>query len=256
MIARGKDVGVDTSNVQRTGENVSDKNDDDGVLIKMSNVTCHWNSSDGASVSAGSVDESNSGSSATGTIALEDINIDFRSGELTCIVGSVGSGKSALLSCIVGELSTSEGTIERSYGSIAYATQDPWIMNGTIKDNIVMGKVFDPVFYKEIVAACGLNQDFTQFIDGDQTIVGDRGVQCSGGQRARIGLARALYRDADVVVLDDPLSAVDSRVGRIIFYSGILDLTVKRGKCVILGKYRFWVAFSLQISLHNVHCSD
>jgi len=99
-----------------------------------------------------------------------------------------------------------------------------------------MGLPFDPKFYDDVVQACGLVQDFAQFVDGDETVVGDRGVQCSGGQRARIGLSRALYRDADVLLLDDPLSAVDSKVGRLIFYSAVQDLAVKRGKCVVLGK--------------------
>ncbi|MFN9956460.1 MAG: ATP-binding cassette domain-containing protein, partial [bacterium] len=86
--------------------------------------------------------------------------------------------------------------------------------------------------------ACCLLQDFTQFQNGDQTIVGDRGVQCSGGQRARIGLARALYRDADVVLLDDPLSAVDAKVGRVLFFSAIQGLCVQRGKCVVLATHQ------------------
>ena len=76
-------------------------------------------------------------------------------------------------------------------------------------------------------------------MEGEGTVVGDRGVQCSGGQRARIGLARALYRDADVLLLDDPLSAVDSRVGRRIFLEGVMELAVGRGRCVVLGEFEF-----------------
>ena len=99
-----------------------------------------------------------------------------------------------------------------------------------------MGLKHDTVFYDEIVEACGLVPDFKQFVNGDMTLVGDRGVQCSGGQKARIGLARALYRDADVILLDDPLSAVDSRVGRHIFYSAVQALALRRGKCIVLGE--------------------
>ena len=101
-----------------------------------------------------------------------------------------------------------------------------------------MGCSFSNKWYNQVVTSCGLNIDFAQFRDGDATIVGDRGVQCSGGQRSRIGLARALYRDSDVVLLDDPLSAVDSRVGRLIYYSAIQDLGVKRGKCIILATHQ------------------
>jgi ATP-binding cassette subfamily C (CFTR/MRP) protein 4 len=107
-------------------------------------------------------------------------------------------------------------------------------MDGTIKENVLLGLDFNPELYNEVIYACGLNVDMAQLRDGENTIVGDRGVQLSGGQRARIALARAFYRDSDILLLDDPLSAVDSRVGRLLFYSAIQDLGVKRGKCVIL----------------------
>ena len=94
---------------------------------------------------------------------------------------------------------------------------------------------FDEIWYGKVVNACGLGTDFELWRDGDETVVGDQGVQCSGGQRARFGFARALYRDADVLVADDPLSAVDARVGRQIFNEVIMELALKRGKCVILA---------------------
>lgn len=110
---------------------------------------------------------------------------------------------------LAGELPPSSGTLKRKQGkkSIAYAPQDPWIMDGTVRENILLGKPLDTDFYNAIVEACGLNVDFAQLRDGEETIVGDRGVQLSGGQRARIALARAFYRDADIMLLDDPLSA-------------------------------------------------
>lgn len=109
---------------------------------------------------------------------------------------------------LAGELPPSSGTLKRKQGStIAYAPQDPWIMDGTVRENILLGKPYDSDFYSSIVNACGLNVDFAQLRDGEDTIVGDRGVQLSGGQRARLALARAFYRDADIMLLDDPLSA-------------------------------------------------
>jgi ATP-binding cassette subfamily C (CFTR/MRP) protein 4 len=111
-------------------------------------------------------------------------------------------------------------------------------MDGTVRENIVMGLDFKKKWYDEVVNASGLALDFTQFPYGDATIVGDRGVQCSGGQRARIGLARALYRDADVLVCDDPLSAVDAKVGRLLFHEAIEQLAVNRGKCVVLATHQ------------------
>jgi ATP-binding cassette, subfamily C (CFTR/MRP), member 4 len=166
--------------------------------------------------------------------ALSNVSVAFKRGELSCIIGTVGCGKSALIQSLIGELPIHSGTIKRTYGSLAYASQDPWIMDGTVQENITMGLELDRVWYDRVVNACGLIIDFGQFMNGDQTIVGDRGVQCSGGQRARIGLARALYRDPDVLVVDDPLSAVDARVGRQLFNEALLGLGAQRGKCVIL----------------------
>jgi ATP-binding cassette subfamily C (CFTR/MRP) protein 4 len=176
--------------------------------------------------------------SSSSVLALENIDLELKLGELTCIIGSVGGGKSALIQALAGELPPQTGTIERNYSKLAYASQDPWIMDGTVRENILCGAAFDESWYNEVVASCGLAVDFQQFRNKDATIVGDRGVQCSGGQRARIGLARALYRDADVLLLDDPLSAVDSKVSRLIFYSAIQDLGVKRGKCVVLATHQ------------------
>jgi ATP-binding cassette subfamily C (CFTR/MRP) protein 4 len=169
---------------------------------------------------------------------LEDVSLDFRRGELTVIIGTVGSGKSALLQALVEELPVSSGTITRRYNTLAYACQEPWVMDGTVKENITMGLALDEKWYTEVVNACGLKMDFQQLRDGDQTIVGDRGVQCSGGQRARIGLARSIYRDPDVLVADDPLSAVDSKVGRQLFHEAIQGLMINRGKCVILATHQ------------------
>lgn len=111
-------------------------------------------------------------------------------------------------------------------------------MDGTVKENIVMDLGFDEIWYGKVVNACGLGSDFELWRDGDETIVGDQGVQCSGGQRARIGFARALYRDADILVADDPFSAVDAGVGRQIFNEAIMELALKRGKCVILATHQ------------------
>jgi len=216
-----------------SSSNLSSIEMDRDIIIRLSNVTCYWD----VNRHANSADECMEDTTRS-TMALEDVSVDLKVGELICVVGSVGSGKSALLSSIVGELSVSKGSIFRSYDSLAYASQDPWIMNGNIKENILMGKEMDPQYYDQVIKACGLTQDFAQFMHGDETMVGDRGVQCSGGQRARLGLARALYRDADIIVLDDPLSAVDSRVGRLIFYSAIMDLMVKKGKCVVLATHQ------------------
>lgn len=162
-------------------------------------------------------------------------HLEFCQGKLYCVIGKVGSGKSALLQAIIGELPVTHGSIHRSSPiSISYVAQDPWIMDGTAQENIVMGLPFDQAWYNEVVEACCLEPDFKSFLNGDQTIVGDRGVQCSGGQKARLALARSLYCDSDVLILDDPLSAVDAKVARTIFSEAIQLLGLQRGKCVIL----------------------
>jgi ATP-binding cassette subfamily C (CFTR/MRP) protein 4 len=208
--------------------------DDAPYVLSFSDVTCCWEADNSASTDT-SADETSHSRSA---IAIEQISIKFESGKMYCIIGSVGCGKSALLQAITGELLPSQGQIARKPVSLAYAPQDPFIMDGSVKENILFGLDYDEDNYRGTVEACGLDVDFEQFQNGDGTIVGDRGVQCSGGQRARIGLARALYKDADILVADDPLSAVDAKVGRLIFYQALQDRCVAKGKCVILATHQ------------------
>jgi len=213
-------------------EFVPEAGDERALIVK--NVTCHWSSN--AVLSQGSSNAEEGAEDFTGLIiALNGVDIEFHMGQLTCIIGAVGSGKSAFISMLAGELPLSKGVLKRRAGStIAFAPQDPWIMDGTVKENILLGLPYEAEFYNEVINACGLNVDLAQLRYGEETIVGDRGVQLSGGQRARIALARAFYRNTDIILLDDPLSAVDSRVGRLLFYSAILDLGLNKGKCVVL----------------------
>ena len=154
---------------------------------------------------------------------LEDITFSTPFGTLTVITGPVGSGKSTLLSAIAGEISDTSGTII-CQGTLVYVPQIPWVFSGTIRDNILFGQPYDELKYTRITEACALKEDIQQFPDRDQTIVGERGVVLSGGQRARVSLARAVYADADIYLLDDPLSAVDFKVGQHTFEKCIRDL--------------------------------
>lgn len=144
---------------------------------------------------------------------LEDIDYTAYKGELSCIVGRVGSGKSSLLQSILGDLWKVEGTAEVR-GTVAYAAQQTWVLNATVKENIIFGYRYDSDFYERTVKACALLDDFAQLPDGDETVVGERGISLSGGQKARLSLARAVYARADIYLLDDVLSAVDSHVGK------------------------------------------
>lgn len=144
---------------------------------------------------------------------LEDISFTARKGELVCIVGRVGAGKSSFLQSILGDLWKRRGGVT-VHGHTAYVAQQPWVMNASVKENIVFGHRWDPQFYERTVHACGLAEDFKTLPDGDQTEVGERGISLSGGQKSRLTLARAVYARADVYLLDDCLSAVDQHVGR------------------------------------------
>lgn len=144
-----------------------------------------------------------------------DLNTEINFG-LCAIVGQVGSSKSTLLNVILGELELDSGTITIN-GSISYASQEPWLFDSSVRDNIVFVDDFDERRYKKVVKVCALERDFNMLPYGDSSIVGERGLSLSGGQKARINLARAIYRRADIYLLDDPLSAVDAHVGRHIF---------------------------------------
>jgi ATP-binding cassette, subfamily C (CFTR/MRP), member 4 len=196
-------------------------------LIALRNVTCHWNS---IYETVNAAEEP--------AVALDNISAVFRPHSLYGIMGVVGSGKSAFLQSLVGELPITTGELRRQYSSLAYTSQDPWILNGSVRENIIMQHPFDEDWYQQVVTACALQEDIRRFAHGDATLLGDKGVQCSGGQRARIGLCRALYRDPQVLILDDPMSAVDTKVGRWIYENAILGLAINRGKCVILASHQ------------------
>ncbi|KAG1269716.1 hypothetical protein G6F68_000016 [Rhizopus microsporus] len=147
---------------------------------------------------------------------LKDINLTIKKGELTAVVGRVGAGKSSLISALLGDTIKVGGEVILR-GSVAYVPQQPWVMNATLRENIVFGHRWDPEFYERVIEACSLKTDISILSAGDQTEIGERGINLSGGQKARVSLARAIYARADIYLLDDPLSAVDAHVGRHIF---------------------------------------
>ncbi|TQB70175.1 hypothetical protein MPDQ_000830 [Monascus purpureus] len=165
---------------------------------------------------------------------LENINFSARKGELSCIVGRVGAGKSSLLQAILGDLWKLQGEVAVR-GRIAYVAQQPWVMNASVRENIVFGHRWDPHFYEQTIDACALRHDFKNLPDGDQTEVGERGISLSGGQKARLTLARAVYARADIYLLDDVLSAVDQHVGRHLINKVLGPNGILNGKTRILA---------------------
>ena len=149
---------------------------------------------------------------------LRDLNLEFAKGQLTMIAGSVGSGKSSLLSALLGEVpATTPGSHVQLQGRVAYFAQSAFILNETVRGNILLGAPMDERRYQQVLYACALLPDLKHLPGGDMTEIGEKGINLSGGQKARVALARACYAHSDVLLLDDPLSAVDAHVGKHIF---------------------------------------
>ncbi|KAH9785135.1 ABC transporter C family member 13 [Citrus sinensis] len=161
---------------------------------------------------------------------LSGISMKVDRGMRVAVCGMVGSGKSSLLSCILGEIPKISGEV-RLCGTAAYVSQSAWIQSGNIEENILFGSPMDKAKYKKVIHACSLKKDLELFSHGDQTIIGDRGINLSGGQKQRVQLARALYQDADIYLLDDPFSAVDAHTGSELFKEYIM--TALANKTVI-----------------------
>jgi len=170
--------------------------------------------------------------------ALKNVNIEIKSGELCAVVGRVASGKSTLCSAVLNETFLDNGEITLN-GEVAYAAQSPWILNATFRENILFGNPMDEDKYRHVLRACELEHDLELLEDGDLTDIGEKGINLSGGQKARVSVARAAYSNADTVILDDPLSALDPEVGADLFNNCIAGDLMK-------GKTRLLVTNQLQ----------
>ncbi|CAG4967364.1 unnamed protein product [Colias eurytheme] len=167
--------------------------------------------------------------------ALADINLTIKPETLTVIVGTVGAGKSTLIQAILKELTPSSGVMSVR-GNVAYAAQDPWLFDASVRQNILFGQDMDLRRYKQVLKCCQLKTDLEILPHGDKSVVGERGTSLSGGQRARISLARCVYQHADVYLLDDPLAAVDAKVAQAIYEECVRGLL--RDRAVVLVTHR------------------
>ncbi|CAI8608030.1 unnamed protein product [Vicia faba] len=162
---------------------------------------------------------------------LTHVNLEIKRGHKIAVCGPVGAGKSSLLYAILGEIPKISGTVNLG-GNLAYVSQSSWIQSGTVQDNILFGMPMDRTRYEKAIKACALDKDINDFSHGDLSEIGQRGINLSGGQKQRIQLARAVYNDADIYLLDDPFSAVDAHTAAILFNDCVM--TALRSKTVIL----------------------
>ncbi|KAI9095088.1 P-loop containing nucleoside triphosphate hydrolase protein [Phlyctochytrium arcticum] len=207
---------------------------DPEVMVAIRNGTFSWGAIPSSLESKGQVVHQTMDdiSHAESRAVLRDINLTVRKGECIGVCGPVGSGKSSLANAILGEMECLRGKAGLRSRKVAYAAQSPWILTGSIRDNITFGLPFDEQWFAEVVRVCAMERDIQRFSHGIHTVIGERGVTLSGGQRARLALARAVYFNADIYILDDPLSAVDTNVGRHLFEQCIQGLL--KPKAVIL----------------------
>ena len=187
--------------------------------ICLENVTCVWSHSSERSI-------------------LDNVSLNATNGRLVGVTGPVGSGKTSLLMTILGEIPMSSGKMS-CIGKMAFVSQTPWVYSGTVRDNNVFGKEFHEPKYQKVIEVCDLEKDIASFTKHDLTEIGQRGVILSGGQRARVSLARAIYSDADIYLLDDPLSAVDAKVGKHLFDRCIKEFLDGRLRILVTHQLQF-----------------
>ncbi|KAH7839822.1 hypothetical protein Vadar_009200 [Vaccinium darrowii] len=173
---------------------------------------------------------------------LRDINLVVQSREKIAVCGEVGSGKSTLIATILGEVPDIKGTVQ-VYGNIAYVSQTAWIQTGTIQKNILFGSTMDQHRYQEVLEKCSLTKDLEMLPFGDCTVIGERGVNLSGGQKQRVQLARALYQDADIYLLDDPFSAVDAHTATSLFNEYVMGALARKTVLLVTHQVDFLPAF-------------
>ncbi|CAG7989790.1 unnamed protein product [Penicillium salamii] len=183
-------------------------------------------------------DENEAVETPTEPFKLHDMTFEVGRNELLAVIGTVGCGKSSLLSALAGDMRVTDGTVRLST-TRAFCPQYAWIQNTSVRNNILFGKAYDESWYERVIDACALTPDLEILPNGDQTEIGERGITVSGGQKQRLNIARAIYFNADLVLMDDPLSAVDAHVGRHIMDKAICGLL--KDRCRILATHQLHV---------------
>eukprot|EP01036_Dinobryon_divergens_P037553 gene37553-49145_t len=169
-------------------------------------------------------------------ICLHDINLQILQGEFIAVVGTVGSGKSSLIAAILGQMYRLHGEQQRLNGNVAYVNQEHWIQNRCLRDNVLFDTPMDEERYADVLDAAELSKDILNLPNADDTEIGERGINLSGGQKARVSIARALYAaNTDMYIFDDPLAAVDAHVGKSIFEGAFCSMLRDKCRIVVLS---------------------
>ncbi|KAK2954070.1 hypothetical protein BLNAU_11033 [Blattamonas nauphoetae] len=227
------------------GEHDSDIEMESDTAIKIEKADFAWDQSKSNDDKSTETTKQSSQTTPTLVPTLKNVSLSVKKGSLTMIVGKVGSGKSSLAAAIVGEMTQTQGKCAVS-GSVAYCPQAPWIANTTVRENITFGLPFDQTKFDETIRVCSLLRDLKELPAHDLTEIGERGTNLSGGQKARVQLARAVYADRDVYVLDSPLSAMDAKVAKEVMAECICGKL--KGKTILLvTNNTFWVSKADQI---------
>ena len=207
----------------------------DDEVLGLEAATATWGAAHGG-------DDGDGAAGAEPPFALHEVSLRLRRGEACVLVGEVGCGKSSLLQLLLGEMGVSSGPSSvavRREGGVGYVPQSAWIVNASVRENIVLGRPADEAWYDEVVRCCALGPDLAAFAQGDATEIGERGVTVSGGQKARISLARALYGRPALLLLDDPLSAVDMHVAHTLVHEALIGLARNTlGAAVVLASHQ------------------
>lgn len=212
-----------THKIVRIDENATEK------CVIFNNVTAMW---------------------ANSQSGIEDVSFEIKGNQFCAIIGPVGSGKSTILHTILHELEIDKGELSVC-GVVSYSAQEPWLFEASVRQNILFTEEYDESRYRQVIQVCALERDLELLPYADLTIVGERGISLSGGQKARVSLARAIYRRADIYLLDDPLSAVDSVVGKHIFDNCIKEF-LKDKICILVTHQEQYLKASNHIVLMDM----